>query len=382
VSVALNRATLVLVGAAWMAATGPASAQFFDDFNGTKLDSTKWMVKEKAWGVQNGGVVSDNITVSNGMLHLIGHGDLYTGPVQGVDRKGHRVDRVTRVGAAITTQNYFASGKYEVRWKLPPNLGACSAMWTFHYEEASPADPKYAELAQVGGVTVSNLTSIGLTKEQADSVLKQISGNNGARVDYLEAPINGVYHTTTYFRNKVPDLGKFQLAQDFGKKLEIYVLLKNAVSLKPQGKVEDGKYLVRNQEIDIETPTCLKPAPKDISYAHDRFNTWIGEGEGEYTDNFDDVGHAMNDGQFHVFRFDWHTANATTLQQRVEFYIDDKCYQTNYTHIPTIGGRFTVGLWFPTWTGAPNFDTESLDVDWVRITPFNESGDQQMKEAD
>jgi len=58
------------------------------------------------------------------------------------------------------------------------------------------------------------------------------------------------------------------------------------------------------------------------------------------------------------------------------------CYQTNYTQIPTIGRRFTLGLWFPTWTGEPDFDTEMLEVSWVKITPFNESADVWVKETE
>ena len=337
---------------------------------------------EKAWGINNGGVVSDNVTVSNGILHLTGHGDLYTGTVHGVNRKGQRIERVTRVGAAICTTNYFASGKYEVRMKLPQQLGACSALWTFHYEEAYPGNSLYAELAQVGGLTVSNLLWIGLTSAEASSLLNDISGKMKDRPPYLEKPVNGIYRTTDFFRTKVLDIGGLDLAQDFGKKLEIYAVLKNAASLEPLGSSEDGYYLVRNQEIDIETPTGLKTNFSDISYSHARFNTWVGQSTGEFTDNFDYLGQAMNDGQFHIFRFDWHTASPTVLAQRVEFYIDGKCYQTNYTHIPAIGGRFTLGLWFPTWTGAPDFDNQSLDVDWVRITPFNESGDRWVKETE
>jgi len=358
------------------------STPFFDDFNGTNLDATRWIIMEKAWGIKNGGVVHDNVIVSNGILHLIGHGDLYTGKIHGVNKKGQRIEGTTRVGAAIYTTNYYASGKYEVRMKLPSQLGACSAIWTFHYEEAYPGDPLYAKLAKVGGLTVSNLLWIGLTPTEADNLIKDISGKNEVRLPYLYPPVNGIYHTTEYFRTKVPDINRLDLKQDFGKKLEIYTVLKNAASLEPIGSKENGYYIVRNQEIDIETPSGLKGNLSDISYSHDRFNTWVGQSTGEFTDNFDDLGHAMNDGRFHVYRFDWHTGNQTISSKRVEFYIDGKCYQTNYTHIPTIGGRFTVGLWFPTWTGSPNFDTQSLDIDWVRITPFNENGDQEMKETE
>jgi len=371
---------LILPGMTSLA--GLSATPFFDDFNGTQLDTNQWVVMDKAWGVNNGGVVPDNVSVSNGVLHLTGHGDLYTGPVQGVNKKGRRVARVTRVGAAIYTVNYYASGSYEVRLKLPPHLGSCSALWTFHYEEAYPADPLYPELSQVGGLTVSNLLWIGLNAEQAGRLLQDISGDKAGRPAYMGASASGIYHTTRYFRNEVPTMDKFNLTEDFGKKMEIFTVLKNAASLEPLGSPEDGRYIVRNQEIDIETPTGLKNNPADISYGHDRFNTWVGQSDGEYTDNFDDTGHEMSDGQFHIYRFDWHTAGPTVLSPRVEFYIDGRCYQTNHTHIPTIGGRFTLGLWFPTWTGAPDFDTQSLDVDWVRITPFNESGDRWVKETE
>jgi beta-glucanase (GH16 family) len=359
-----------------------ASAQFFDDFDGSQLDTNRWVVMQKAWGIKNGGVVRENVSVSDGVLHLTGHGDLYTGLVQGVDRKGHQIDRVTRVGAALYTSNYYASGKYEVRLKLPSHLGACSAIWTFHYEEAYPSDPLYPVLARVGGLSGADLSAIGLSPLEIAKLLQDITSAKEGRPPYLSPPTNGIYRTTQYFRRKVTDIGRLELAEDFGKNQAIFTVLKNAASLQPQGTLSDGQYLVRNQEIDIETPTGLKSDLADISYAHDRFNTWIGEDTGEYTDNFDNLGQAMNDGQFHVFRIDWHTGSSNGPDRRVEFYIDDKCYQTNYTHIPTIGGRFTLGLWFPTWAGKADFATESLDVDWVRISPFHESGDQWVKETE
>ena len=40
------------------------------------------------------------------------------------------------------------------------------------------------------------------------------------------------------------------------------------------------------------------------------------------------------------------------LSQRVEFYIDGILRRTNYAHVPTIGGRFWIGLWFPAWAGS------------------------------
>jgi len=368
----------ISICAAWFMTTLSTPAQFFDDFDGTKLDYSRWYIAEKQWGgANNNGVVHDNIVVSNGVLHLFGHGDNYTGTVQGVNSKGKRVAQVTEVGAAIATTNYYASGSYEVRMKLPPATGGTSAIWPFHYEEAYVGDPDYTVLAQVGGMTVSNLTWIGLTTDQASSLLADLVSTNtshGKRLPYLTSPTNGVYRTTATFRG-LTDPSQMVLSNDFNLRLQIFVVLANAASLNQSG----GGY-IRNEEIDIETPTALNGS-SSITYANDRFNTWVGQNKGEYTPNYDSVGYAFNDGQFHTYRFDWHTASPTVLNQRVEFYIDGVCYQINYTHIPTIGGRFWIGYWFSSWSGTPSFDTQELDVDWVRITPFSESGDQSVPET-
>src|ERR1022692_4189021 len=358
----------VLICAAWIFTAVSASAQFFDDFNGTQLDYSRWFIAEKQWGSGNNGVVHNNVVVSNGVLHLFGNGNLYTGPVAGYNGSPGQ-----QVGAAIATTNYYASGSYEVRLKLPPQVGGPSAIWPFHYEEAY-SGALYTALANVGGLTFSNLIWIGLTTNQVNSLVADITDNNGSRSPYLSGPTNGIYRTTDAFRN-LTDASQMVLSNDFNLRVQIFVVLANAASLYQTG----GGY-IRNEEIDIETPTDLNGS-SSITYAHDRFNTWVGQNTGEYTANYNDVTNAFNDGQFHIYRFDWHTANPTVLSQRVEFYIDGVCYQTNYTHIPTIGGRFWIGYWFSAWSGTPNFVTQELDVDWVRITPFHENGDQSVPET-
>ena len=97
---------------------------FFDDFNGP-LDPATWLVIDKAWGGDNGGLVPENVELKDGLLLLHAHGDEYTG-----DLIGHN-DRKTRVGSGIATRDYYASGRYEVRARIPDDLGAASAFWTF-----------------------------------------------------------------------------------------------------------------------------------------------------------------------------------------------------------------------------------------------------------
>lgn len=119
-----------------MAKTPAAFAQaLFDDFNGKKLDRSVWKKANRKWGahrsgIGHGGVVSANVFIKGGNLVLRANGDLYTGPIKGVGQS-------QRVGGAISTIRRFASGRYEIRAKTLPRLGALSAFWTFHYSNDS-----------------------------------------------------------------------------------------------------------------------------------------------------------------------------------------------------------------------------------------------------
>ena len=96
-----------------------------------------------------GGVVPENVSVEDGKLKLEGHGNLYDGDIEGVN---HDLPGGIRTGAAIATREYYASGSYEVVAKIAPVLGACSAMWTFEYEEYEQGTPEY----EASGATCQN----------------------------------------------------------------------------------------------------------------------------------------------------------------------------------------------------------------------------------
>ena len=127
---------------------------FFDDFSGNALDTGKWLVAEKMWGGWNGGVVPENVSVSSGTLKLEGHGNLYTGDVQGCNKN---LPGGIRTGAAIATRDYYASGCYEVVAKVAPVFGACSAIWTFEYEEYDKDSEEYKNYPdQTGKLAIVN----------------------------------------------------------------------------------------------------------------------------------------------------------------------------------------------------------------------------------
>jgi beta-glucanase (GH16 family) len=282
---------------------------FCDDFCSPNLDLVKWWYGRNQWGngklFKNHGVVPENVVVKNNRVYFGANGDNYSGTIKGIKKEKGGIfvqdQPGTRAGGIIVSEEFFGSGSYEVRMKLPPKLGVCSAIWTFHYQEVYSTDPAYE--------------------------------------DYI--------------------------AKGYTK----------------QGSEDNGYYVTPNHEIDIEIPSAPKEGDqyKDCSYEYARLNTWIGEEN--YTDNFQNMGFNQSDGKFHIYRFDWHTGGKGQ-EARVEFFVDGKHIYTSNKHIPFIKGRFTIGTWFPQWAGGKaDFDRIFLEVDWIKITPFNEINDKKVRET-
>ena len=286
------RSLTAILTAAMLAAVLPqaesahAEDGFYDDFSGAQLDSTKWLIAEKNWGGTvimdgktqdyNGGVTAEHTAVQGGNLVLTGCGNRYEGELRGINRDGTRRSDGKRCGGAVATRDYFGSGSYEIRARIAPELGCCSAMWTFEYEE------------------------------HADGDALQIT----------------------------------------------------------------------NHEIDIEFPG--RDANDAFSLQHALCTTWVTE-EDHKTKSVP-CGN-QTDGAFHTYRFDWHTGSETQMPC-VEYYFDGELAYTAYDNIPTNESRFWLGLWFPkSWAGDPDFDTTVFEIDYVKITPFHESGDTPQHET-
>lgn len=268
------------------AADDASSDVFFEDFSGGSLDTDKWLIVEKNWGGTvnadgvtedyNGGVIAENVKLRDGKLVLTGLGNEYNGELKGINRDKSRRSDGKRCGGAIATRDYFGSGSYEIRAKIAPELGCCSAMWTFEYEE-----------------------------------------------NYSGDTLNIVNH-----------------------------------------------------EIDIEFPG--RNPNDDLSLSHALCTTWVTEDD--YKSKSVDCGDQA-DGEFHTYRFDWHTGSDSETP-RVDYYFDDVLTYTSYDFIPTNESRFWLGLWFPKyWAGTPDFEQTEFEVDYVKITPFHESGDTPQHES-
>jgi hypothetical protein len=276
-----------------------------DDFNGTALNTSLWYFVQKNWGGQvsgstsyNGGVLPANVSVSGGNLHLVGHGNLYTGPLLGINKDGSTRTDGTKVGAGIASLGYFGSGTYEVRMKVLPDFGAVSTMWTFNYQEFAPGTPEYI-------------------------------ANNGT-----------------------------------------------------------GDVWVSNHEIDVEMPGRPGAADTGISFNWALFNTWIGERDSpsEYTTGYTNTGINNADGNFHIYKFIWHTgSNPNHSDGSVQFYVYGVLNRTatgTAAHVPWKEGRLWLADWFAnSWAGTANFDTAEMTVDYVRFTASNDPNDTVAAET-
>lgn len=104
---------------------------FFDDFS-TGVKEENWLIGDQAWGGNNGGVVPENVSYTDdGILLLRGNGGYYQeGEVRGVgDVKDGRY-----TGAALISNFMVGPGRYEIKMKVLPRIGACTAFWTYAYE--------------------------------------------------------------------------------------------------------------------------------------------------------------------------------------------------------------------------------------------------------
>ncbi len=109
---------------------------FFDGFdNGVDYDN--WYIGKQAWGAGgNGGVIPENVNYTDdGTVVFSGNGEYYTrGDVAGVGA----VKDGTLTGGALISKFLTGPGRYEIKMKVLPRLGACSAFWTFAYDDNAP----------------------------------------------------------------------------------------------------------------------------------------------------------------------------------------------------------------------------------------------------
>lgn len=108
----------------------------YDDFTGDTIDSSKWVISDSVWdqwGTDQNGVRPQNLFLvkdeNNPDTHLImrANGAYYSG-----DALSDSVNGVN-TGAGISTIEAMGPGRYEVKMKACPRVGALTSMWLFSW---------------------------------------------------------------------------------------------------------------------------------------------------------------------------------------------------------------------------------------------------------
>lgn len=288
---------------------------FFDDFS-NGIDSDQWLISEKGWGGDNAGVRASNVKLVEDLdegspitaLRLEAHGDDYTGGPQ-------------REGAAIATRGYYASGLYEVRAKIAPEYGVCTAFWPFHYidhrmgeaeywHEPNPRRNTEIDWEFPTDLAGSDTGNFSFTKARTNSWGGQFGGEGGEHkgrkiltdesgqpLDLAQEALDGRYHTFAI---------EWQSGEDLGDE---------AITRSDVGSVRwylDGRLVDELNDVEF--------GQGNVPYRAARF--WLG------------------------------------------------------TWFPAAGYAGNVG-----WTGDPNFNTAAAHIAWVRITPYLQPRDTWTDET-
>jgi len=114
-----------------------------DDFDGDALDTSKWTPEESCWGGGNQErqcytARPENISVSDGVLHLIAKPESYTGPLYPAHSEDAGDEQATQAytsGKVITLGKAdWTFGRISARIKLPAGQGAWAAFWMMPVE--------------------------------------------------------------------------------------------------------------------------------------------------------------------------------------------------------------------------------------------------------
>ena len=329
--------TTVAASSNWPVMTPvPELTGFVDNFgayaSGTSLDKNRWLLMNKGWGGDNNGVAGANVSfhdLTTGLslpaLRLYSFG--------GVDRNGGLLaGHVERQGAAIVTNNYYASGSYFVCAKLPTHTGVVSAFWPFHYIDYSQDQPGFwqepnpirnSEIDwEMPTSDLANTLAPGYGEARANNWGGQLGGEGGndtQRVVFPTAVNDGRFH-------------------EFG--IVWYTGRDNSDGTRTPGYIK-WTYA----DTCTTNPTLSNPAA-------------IAQGSG-YTvvQEADGASVGQDNIPYRAARF--------TIGSWFPVSDSSSCSMSGVcTSGYSAGGKFYMG-----WGGTPNFTQDSMDLSWVAIYP-------------
>lgn len=240
---------------------------FFDDFtNGVDYDN--WIISEDCWGSNKGGLTVKNMFYTDeGTLLMRATGNYYSGD----EIRGYgQVKDGKCTGASLVSKFTTGPGRYQVRMKPFPRLGACTAFWTY-----------------------SNRPVAGQQENDNHEIDIELPGGTHYGIHSFKYMMN-----TNYITEKYMDNSDFVMSE-----------------------VTNGKII------------------------------------------------NLNDGKFHTFGFDWYTN-----PEVIVYSVDGIVTCVSDIFVPYLTTRMWLGVWISfndAFMGAPNYESDFMEVDWVKYIPFD-----------
>lgn len=164
----------------------------YDDFT-QGIDKDRWVIGDSVWdqwGTDQNGVRPQNVFLLNdpaSEAHLLlrANGEFYSG-----EALSSQIDGVT-TGAAISTIEALGPGRYEVRMKPMPRLGALTSMWLFSWFEQNDGSVQQNEIDIEIGLSPNFDVASFTTWTTPDN-------NNNENVDAGFMVNDGNWHTYTF----------------------------------------------------------------------------------------------------------------------------------------------------------------------------------------
>lgn len=162
---------------------------FYDGFD--SLEKKNWQVLKGYWGANNGGVSPENVSITEeGTLALSGNGLYYS--KNEIESFGQYKDG-RKCGASLISNFKALPGHYEIKRKVHPRIGACTAFWTYgnrpvegeSENENAEIDVELPGGSKSGKITYKKaLYTNWVTEKASDSIEADISETNQDTVAY------------------------------------------------------------------------------------------------------------------------------------------------------------------------------------------------------
>lgn len=130
---------------------------FYDPFD--TFDSSSWYVGDGYWGLNNGGVSKDNLALSEDGELIFKANGLYYSKNDTKSSGAYKDGR--KCGSTIISKFLVKPGHYEVKMKVLPRQGSCTAFWTYAnrpVEGQKDNDNHEIDIELPGGSKTGNIT--------------------------------------------------------------------------------------------------------------------------------------------------------------------------------------------------------------------------------